>query len=171
MLNALFKRKLPRRSVESTASFVAASGATYVGVSKNISLESLLLVADSQCHVNHDEHGEIVVKHKAQTYVLPCNVVRSGKYCLDKYYIALKFDSQEARDLFSAMIVHGKQCHSCGTAENLERCPKCNGINTICRVCLMQNAMCEDCRADELLYESKQKSQSVGPDVNDRLFM
>lgn len=155
MLNFLKKREV-RYNREEPIHFIGESGTTCVGLSKNISKEALLLVSESRCPIQENEEGEIVLNYKGEIHVFPCSVVRVNKYSLEKYYVALKFDCQEAIDLFSSIIVRGTKCESCGSAENLEQCPECKGINTICTACHTQYAACKSCRTDTLKQRSRE---------------
>ena len=153
-----FTRKEQRYEIDKKVSFVSESGAACVGVSKNISKEAMLLVSENKCRVNENEYGEIIINHKGNTSAFPCSVIRIDRLCSEKYHIALKVHSQEARDLFCSLIVSSTKCYNCGSIDNLEQCPKCNGINTICTKCLIRDTACKSCRADEFLYESRKRS-------------
>lgn len=158
MLGWLNKRKGSRHNIEKHISFVSMTGTSCVGASKNISREALLLVSENKCQVNKNEDGEIIVNHGGNVSVFPGRVVRADKYCVDKYYIALEFCSQEAVEFFCSLIVNSTKCYNCGSSEDLRQCPKCKGMNTICNSCLVREYACKDCRADEFLYESRRKA-------------
>ncbi|MEO5339809.1 MAG: hypothetical protein H7837_04725 [Magnetococcus sp. MYC-9] len=159
MLSFLFgkgdKRTEQRKIIQRNIQFVTGSGVTCTGATKNISKDALLLVSESRSPVGVNEEGELIVDYKGVTSVFPGQVVRVDKYCLDKYCIAVKFGSQEARDFFEPMIVTGVKCYNCGNADNLEKCPQCRGIQTICAACSLKDTVCRACRADEYLFSVK----------------
>ncbi|MEO5364286.1 MAG: hypothetical protein H7838_11775 [Magnetococcus sp. DMHC-8] len=158
-IRKLTEKKRPSgNSLERTVRFITKSGITCTGSSRNVGKECLLLVSEHRNPVGVNEEGELIVDYKGITSIFPGTVTRTDKYCLDKYCIAVSFGNQEARDFFDPWIVSDVKCLNCGSADNLEKCPQCKGIQTVCAACLLRDAMCRACRADEYLYSSINKA-------------
>ncbi|MBF0162170.1 MAG: hypothetical protein HQL88_07770 [Magnetococcales bacterium] len=149
------RRAEPRAAIERKIVFVTHSGVTCEGVARNISKEALLLVSDQRAPVSVNETGELIIDYKGIHSVFPGLVTRSDKYSVDKYCVAVRFGSQETIDFFDPWIVSSGRCYNCGSFDNLEKCPQCRGIQTICAVCAMRDTICRACRADGYLQDSK----------------
>lgn len=149
------KRSQPRYTVVRAIRFQSKSGITCVGVSKNIGKDSLLLISEERHPVSANEEGEIVIEYKGVTSVFPGKIIRTERYCMDKYCVVVGFVDQETRDFFDPMVVSDTRCGTCGSEENLEKCPKCKGMQTVCAVCLMRDSVCRECRADDYLSTSR----------------
>ncbi len=102
-----------------------------------------------------NEEGEISIEYKGNLSVFPGKIIRTERYCMDKYCVVVGFVDQVTRDFFEPMIVNDTRCSTCGGDENLEKCPKCKGIQTICVTCLARDSVCRECRADNYLGTSR----------------
>ncbi|WP_130472119.1 hypothetical protein [Candidatus Magnetaquicoccus inordinatus] len=149
------KREKPRVSLERTIRFVSKSGISCSGTAKNISEKSLLLISEHRNPVSENEEGEIIVDYKGVTSIFPGRVMRAGKYSIDKYCIAIAFCNQETIHFFAPMIVNSSTCLNCGSSVDLEKCPSCKGLQTICALCLARDGMCRECRSEGYLQKMR----------------
>ncbi|MBF0185634.1 MAG: PilZ domain-containing protein [Magnetococcales bacterium] len=151
------RRKEPRAPVQRQVRFVSDSGIVCTGSCKNISAEALLLVSEQRNHVDVNEVGQLIVDYKGVTSTFPGRVTRSGKYSVSSYCVAIQYVSPEAVAFFTPMVVNGTSCHNCGSTDNLERCPKCNGIQTVCATCLQRDHMCRTCRSENYFQQQRDR--------------
>jgi hypothetical protein len=151
------RRAAPRTTIQRQVRFVSREGVSCTGSSKNIGAESLLLVSEQRNAVNEQEEGELIVDYRGQTHTFPARIIRNGKYSMDRYCLAVQFLTPEAVAFFAPMIVTGSSCLNCGGMDNLERCPNCNGIETVCATCLERDRMCRSCRSDNYLQQQRNR--------------
>lgn len=124
------------------------NNATLTGTTKDINLVSLYLTTEEPANIQEGLSGTLSVK--SMPHSVDCYVARS-----DEDGIVLRI-ANEKTTLKHLLPAKSSVCRNCGKkSSQLQFCPGCHGINTVCNSCLKKDGSCMECRSDELIYSSR----------------
>lgn len=139
-----------------TLDFLQEGASVCTGLSRYINGKTLLLMSEESCNLSEVETGVLSAAWKKNTGAFPCRVVTC-----DEDGVVLEYLGKEAHAFFLPFIVKHRTCSDCSGTDDLEQCPTCKGINTVCVSCLTREGRCRDCRSDELVYASKSAQKTT----------
>ena len=124
------------------------------GFSREIIKGSFFLETKEPCSVAVGSKGTVSIDmgEDVDNKEFPCKVIKrtSGG-------VELEYYGRDAYAFFRGYIVKDTSCYDCGAEVDLQQCPECKGINTICVACLTRGeGMCRDCKSTRLMFASKE---------------
>ncbi len=127
---------------------------SYKGKTTNLTLKSVYLKIDSSFCVQNGDVGLMSIGNELEEF--KCCVTRH-----DDNGMVLSIVNEKA-SLTKFLPRKSSFCQTCGRKnKELHFCPSCNGLHTVCNVCLKKDGSCQSCRADDLIYRSRHDPSSV----------